>query len=159
MAYDPDMAPATSASASSASSGEAPARLRLPREHRLRLRGDFQRTYAEGSRARGAFLLVVVRANGLEHTRYGLSVGKRIWKPAVRRNRIRRVFREAFRHALPGLPKGFDVILVCVQPRLAPRLAPVQAELERLVAKAVRRWHERAQRAQSDPAGGDAPSA
>lgn len=107
---------------------------------------DFQRAYKGGSRARGDLLLVVACPNGLDHPRLGLSVGKAIWKHAVRRNRLRRLFREAFRLEQQGLPSGYDLVLVPAVPRLEPQLAPLRAELVRLAARAARRCEERAAR-------------
>jgi ribonuclease P protein component len=114
----------------------------LPRRMRLARKRDFERAFAEGARARGAILAVVVRANGLGFPRYGLSIGRSIWKSAVRRNRVRRVFREAFRLSRTELP-CVDVILMAACPGLEPRLADTQKELVRLVAQAARRLGER----------------
>jgi ribonuclease P protein component len=76
--------------------------------------------FSEGGRARGGALVVVVRENGLPETRLGLSVGKSIWKSAVRRNRVRRVFREAFRLHRRELPAGVDVVMIPAVPKLDP---------------------------------------
>jgi ribonuclease P protein component len=116
-----------------------PRRLRIVREN------DFKKAFAEGGRARGGALVVVVRENGLPETRLGLSVGKSIWKSAVRRNRVRRVFREAFRLNRRDLPPGLDVVMIAAVPKLEPELAVVGRELVELVAKAVRK--QRARRA------------
>ncbi len=114
----------------------------------MRSRGDFQRAYSRGNRAKDERLTVVVCANGLEHTRLGLSVGKRCWKSAVRRNRVRRVFRDAFRLALPELPHGLDVVLVASTPKLEPDTRDVLPALVRLVHKAHRRYLEKLTRVQ-----------
>jgi ribonuclease P protein component len=100
---------------------------------------DFQRAFREGRRARGDILVVVVIENGLDVTRLGLSVGRKIWKSAVRRNRVRRIFRESFRLTREKLPVGLDVILIPASPGLWPQLAPTCAELEKLAHKAYRR--------------------
>ncbi len=47
-------------------------------------------------------------ANGLPDTRLGLAVGRR-HGDAVRRNRIKRVLREAFRLCRHQLPAGLDL--------------------------------------------------
>jgi ribonuclease P protein component len=114
------------------------------RPKRLVKSGDFQRAFQEGARARGAVLLVVARRNDVGSTRLGLSVGKSVWKSAVRRNRVRRIFREAFRLEFPALPVGFDLVLVAAAPRLEPELAATRAELVRLAHKAARRVAEKA---------------
>lgn len=72
----------------------------------------------------------------------GLSVGKRCWKSAVRRNRVRRVFREAFRLVQAQLPQGIDVVLIASTPRLEPDLHLIQSDLNKLGWKAWRRYHE-----------------
>lgn len=118
-------------------------RLTFPKAARVKSKKDFGRAYGRGNRARGQWLTVCVCANGLEQSRLGLSVGKRVWKSAVRRNRVRRVFREAFRHVLPELPPGIDVILIGSVPRIEPRLAQVLAELRALIPKAHARHLER----------------
>jgi ribonuclease P protein component len=116
-------------------------RLPLPR-HRL-LSRDFARVYAEGSRAKCGTMTVCVRANGLDCTRLGLSVGKRCWKNAVKRNRVRRVFREAFRLSLAELPQGLDVVVIASTPRLEPELASTRRDLLAMCAKAHARYREK----------------
>jgi ribonuclease P protein component len=104
---------------------------------------DYQRAYKTGSRARASTLVVVVAENGLAYTRAGLSVGKKVWKQAVRRNRVRRVFREAFRLSYAELPVGVDLVLIPAEPRLVPRLDVTRKELVHLAHKAHRRFLER----------------
>lgn len=117
----------------------------------MRRRRDFERAYREGSRARGESLLVVVVENGTAETRLGLSVGRAIQRRAVRRNRVRRVFREAFRLTRHELPRGLDVVMIPARKGLDPRLEEVRAELRRLVPKAHRRYLEkRAREGQAD---------
>ena len=123
---------------------ETTPRRRLRRKDRIVSGAAFRRIYAHGSRVRGELLMVVACANGLEHPRLGLSVGKRIWKSAVRRNRVRRVFREAFRLARDRLPAGFDLVLIPAVPRLEARLEPVMAELVRLAPRAAEKARRKA---------------
>lgn len=127
--------------------------LAYDREKRLVRTGDFQRAFQLGSRARGSILLVVARRNGLPGTRLGLSIGKVVWKSAVKRNRVRRIFREAFRLSYPELPAGFDLVLVAASPKLEPELAATRAELVSLARKAARRFDEKAANPQSAESG------
>jgi len=121
-----------------------PRPLGFPRHLRVQRKGDFQRAYAQGRRARGEFLLVVGAPNGLAHPRLGLSVGKRVWRGAVQRNRVRRIFREAFRLSVPELPPGLDLILVPAAPALRPPLDGTRRELVKLAHKVARRLAEAA---------------
>jgi ribonuclease P protein component len=120
-----------------------PRPLAYDRPKRLVRTGDFQRAFQQGSRARGSILLVVARRNGLEGTRLGLSIGKVVWKSAVKRNRVRRIFRESFRLSYPELPVGFDLVLVAAAPKLSPELEPTRRELVALARKAARRYDEK----------------
>ena len=114
-----------------------------PRMH-LRRGRDFQHAYQAGSRARGGILVVVAVENGSEWTRLGLSVGRKIWRRAVQRNRVRRIFREAFRLEYQALPPGVDLILIPAEPALRPELAATRAELVKLAHKALGRAREKA---------------
>ena len=132
-----------------------PPPLGFPRRLRVVRKGDFQRAYSQGRRARGEVLLVVGAPNGLPHPRLGLSVGKRIWRGAVQRNRVRRVFREAFRLSVPDLPPGLDLVLVPAVPALWPDLEATRRELVKLAHKVARRLAEAAEA--SPPRTGDTP--
>ena len=103
---------------------------------RMKSGAQFSRAYNRGARARGPILQVVLFEHGEAHTRLGLSVGKRIWKSAVKRNRVRRIFREAFRLEYPSLPPGCDLVMIPSVPGLDPGIEETRAELVRLAKKA-----------------------
>ncbi len=108
-----------------------------PAEH-LRKRADFQRVYDRRRSVSDDWLIVYVCENGLGHLRLGLSVSRK-FGGAVRRNRLRRLYREAFRltrHAMPS--SGLDLILI---PRKSetPTLDQLKESLPRLVAQAARK--------------------
>ncbi len=103
---------------------------------------DFTRAYEQGVRVRGSVLALVMVANGLERSRLGLSIGKSIWKSAVKRNRVRRVFREAFRLTQHELPQGFDLIAIAGQPKLEPELDATCREWIALARKGAARWNQ-----------------
>ncbi len=130
------------------------ARLRFQKHQHMRSGADFDRVFRGGSRARSDLFTIAVRPNGLQHSRLGLSVGKRIWKSAVKRNYIRRVFREAFRTSQHELPAGLDIIMIPGRPQLVPDLAAAQEQLVAMAHKALRRFEEKEAQ---QPAGEKAP--
>lgn len=130
-----------------------PSRLRFPKPFHIRRARDFSRVYRSGKRARGSIMLLVGAPNGLGHPRLGLSVSKKIWKHAVKRNRVRRVFREAFRLSSPELPP-LDYVLIPAEPRLEPNTADTVLELKRL----ARKLHDKVERSLAAANRGERPS-
>jgi ribonuclease P protein component len=103
-------------------------RCKLSARFRLRRRGDFDRTMSAGVRVSDKRLTLWALPNRLEVSRFGMIVGRK-HGTAVRRNRLRRILREAFRLARTRLPVGLD--LVCA-PRTAADIG-LQAVRESLV--------------------------
>jgi ribonuclease P protein component len=130
---------------------------------RLVRAGDFARVFKLGSRARGDLVTVAAAPNGSAAgdgaTRLGLSIGKRVWKGAVKRNRLRRLFREAFRLEYDALPRGFDIVVIGSTPALELGLGEARRELRKLALKAARRAAERSDAEPRRPAEGARPSA
>lgn len=84
---------------------------RLRKSQHLRDGRDFDAIYALKQRAGDDHLLIFARRNGLAWTRFGLSVSRKHGN-AVKRNRIKRLLREAFRLSQHDLPAGLDLILI-----------------------------------------------
>jgi ribonuclease P protein component len=115
-------------------------RLRLfafrPAEH-LRRPSDFRRVYERRRSESDAWLIVYGCENGLDFLRLGLSVSRRIGA-ATKRNRLRRLYREAFRLTRHEMPTGLDLVLI---PRTAdlPSLDDLKQALPKLVHQIARR--------------------
>ncbi|WP_166830827.1 ribonuclease P protein component [Thalassoroseus pseudoceratinae] len=83
----------------------------ISKDQRLRRSQDFARIYAGGVRAADAHLLIFGGINPTGQTRFGLSVSKKHGN-AVRRGRLKRLLREAFRLSQHDLPAGMDMIFI-----------------------------------------------
>lgn len=86
-------------------------RFRLCRAQRLRKPFCLDRALAKGNVFRMPSMKVLAIPNGARITRIGISVGKRHGN-AVRRNKLKRTFREAFRLAQHELPCGLDLVII-----------------------------------------------
>jgi len=112
-------------------------RARMPRALRIRKQREFQIIRAERQHVRDSLLKLGWRKNGLNRTRLGLAVSRRMGG-AVRRNRIKRVLREAFRRQKDLWPQGLDLVVIPLHGDQARRLDLVSASLAKLVAKIER---------------------
>ena len=92
-------------------SSRAGVKQRLRYVQRVRDSKDFQRVYAGRQKVNTSNVIVCYSPNGLPLSRLGVSVGVKHGN-AVRRNRIKRVFRAAFRGAAALLPAGLDYVLI-----------------------------------------------
>lgn len=83
----------------------------FPKSAKLRKSAEFRQIYDGQIRAGDDHLLVFAAWNDLGETRCGLSVSKKHGN-AVKRGRLKRLMREAFRHVRHDLPVGVDLILI-----------------------------------------------
>ena len=87
---------------------------------RLSRSAEFDRVFREGRSYASRYLVLHAFArrdedeagrDGPAVPRLGVSVGRRVG-PAVERNRVKRLLREAFWAVAPSLPPGYDFVLV-----------------------------------------------
>jgi len=114
---------------------------RAGKAFRLTRQKDIERVFARGRRAADRLIKLYVledrtSVEPAERIRLGVAVSKRHGR-AVRRNRIKRLCREAFRLIRAELPAGRDYIIV---PRLGVdlTLGELQASLKALAAKLLK---------------------
>jgi len=83
----------------------------LKKSCRLPEKVDFGQVFKYGLRHHGKYFLVIVRGNGLESARVGVTVSRKVSTRAVVRNRIKRQIRESFR-LKKKLLRGLDCVVV-----------------------------------------------
>jgi ribonuclease P protein component len=103
----------------------------------IRRPADFHAVYDRRRSAADGTLVVYAKENGLPHSRLGLSVSKKFGN-AVRRNRIRRLMREAYRLSKEDIPPGYDLVLI-PRPLEEYALEPFRLSLVKLAKQAVKK--------------------
>lgn len=95
---------------SEAGQTSSPRRTLRPRQ-RLRNPSDFRRVYDTRKPWHGPAVVIFFRPNGMSFSRMGVSVSRKHGS-ATKRNRLKRVLREAFRLGQTEMPEGFDFVLI-----------------------------------------------
>lgn len=83
----------------------------FPKPVRLRKSAEFKSIKGTKLKVSNPYLLLLAKATGHPTPRLGLAVAKKNVKLAVKRNRIKRIARESFRHCRAFLP-NIDIILL-----------------------------------------------
>jgi ribonuclease P protein component len=126
-----------------------PESYRFERHEHLRRSRDFRLVYDRRRSVSDHWLIVYARENGLAHLRLGMSVSRKVGQ-ATHRNRLRRLYREAFRLSRHEMPVGLDLVLIPRRPDL-PTLQDLQRSLPRLVCQLARKLQAEATRAEQAP--------
>lgn len=110
----------------------------LPIQNRLKKGKDFQRIFKEGKVFFQEDIVLKCAKNGLPVSRIGFSIGKKVTKKVVQKNRIRRVLREAFQQYLESIKTGFDIVIIyspksCVREKI--RLDCLSVRIKKILEK------------------------
>jgi ribonuclease P protein component len=105
-------------------------------EHLLKP-AQFQAVYDRRRSVADSEMILYARENDLAYTRVGFSVSKK-YGGAVQRNRLRRLYREAFRLSKELLPTGLDLVLI---PRTQQE--PTFEDVRKSLAKLVKQAHKK----------------
>ena len=114
---------------------------KLQPAQRLRKTRQFEPVYRARNVLVGQYVVIYVLPNEGEHSRLGVSVSRKVGN-AVCRNRIKRIFREAFRLSKNEMPGGLDIIMIPRRGKSDWPMKEVKAELVRLLAEFVQKRQE-----------------
>lgn len=98
-------------------------------------RDDFQRVWDSGQSWSHPLIVLRASANDKTSSRFGFVAGKKVGK-AVRRNRTKRLLREAVRHRLETISPGWDIILISRAGAEQAEFKDVDAAVESILKRA-----------------------
>ncbi len=107
----------------------------MKRAYSLQGGSDFQMVWEEGRAWSHSMLVLRARPNGMDLCRFGFVVGRKIGK-AVERNRTKRLLREAVRHRLEAVVKGWDIILIARRETASAEFTEIDAAVGDLLQRA-----------------------
>ena len=83
----------------------------------------------------------ILEGNGLEFSRMAVSVPKRAFHRAVKRNLLKRRIRESYRLQKELLPPGVDILFIYISKEVLP-LADISAAMGKILSSIGRKSNE-----------------
>ena len=107
----------------------------LKRQYRLKKKYQFNYVYRVGKSCHGRFLMLVYTKSKNQNVRVGISVSKKVGN-SVKRNRARRLLREAISPLLLSLDPNNNIIVVAKQSIEGKPLALISQDMKHTLEKA-----------------------
>ncbi len=101
----------------------------LPATNRLKQEKDFSLLARSKKSAFSKAVSMKVRENALPHSRFGVVVGIKVHKRAVKRNLLRRRIREILKKHLPTIKPGYDVMIMTQTRALDLEFSELEAQV------------------------------
>ena len=101
----------------------------------LRKKSDFSAIYNRGKSVGERYVVLFFRPNHLPYNRTGFLASKKVGN-SVKRNRARRLMKEAYRTFSRGLPQGYDFIIIARNTISQKKCAEVEKSLRSAFTKA-----------------------
>ncbi|WP_018249404.1 ribonuclease P protein component [Orenia marismortui] len=103
-------------------------------DKKLKKTYEFKRVYKYGNSIADRFVVLYVLRNNSQERKVGYSVSKKIGK-AVVRNKVKRLFREAYRNNKYKLINGIDIVLIARKPIVSASYQQINKSLNYLFKK------------------------
>lgn len=105
-------------------------------KNRLKNEKDIKAVFSKGKSTYDSVCGIKWRQNGLKDSRFAVVIGTKVHKRAVKRNRIRRQYREMLKEMLPELKMQGDILLLVSKKVLETTPAERKEKLQAVFQKA-----------------------
>lgn len=105
----------------------------LPLKNRLLTKKDFERVKKEGQKFQSRLFGVLIYQTNSGFTRFGFIISTKLSKRATRRNKVKRLLREAVRKFLPRIKPGLDIVFLGKREILFKSLEEITWEVEKIL--------------------------
>jgi ribonuclease P protein component len=109
--------------------------IRVQRKFRLTSSNDYMRVRRTGKSFAHPLAVLLALPNTFGYSRFAVSAGRRVGN-AVKRNRAKRLLREAIRSQMRLIAPGWDVVFVARQPLAQAEFQEVSEAVKLLLLKA-----------------------
>jgi len=110
-------------------------RFRFGKHERLLSTKEYKRIYLEGKKVVNKSAVLYYAHNRLSYCRLGITVSRKMGN-AVRRNRVKRLLREAFRLNKHRLKSGYDLVVVVREKAMDLPFREIESKLLQMYEKA-----------------------
>jgi len=107
----------------------------LKRKFRLTSTIDFERVRRFGNSYAHPLLVLITLPNEMEQSRFAVAAGRSIGN-AVKRNRAKRLIREAIHPQIPSIETGWDLVILARKPILNAKLDEIRVALINMLTQA-----------------------
>lgn len=107
----------------------------LKKQFRVTSDRDIKKVYKKGLFKSGKLLKVNVLSNRRDFSRVAVVTSKKIEKRATRRNKVKRVTREAVKEIYSKIGKGYDIIINVKGEALGAKLVDIKSDLTSILKK------------------------
>jgi ribonuclease P protein component len=102
----------------------------------IKKNNEFKKIYKKGKSVAGRYIVVYVFNNRLSVNRIGITVSKKLGN-AVKRNRVKRIIKEAYRLNQHRFKTGYDIIIVGRSRSVTAKMPDVAACLQDLMFRGM----------------------
>lgn len=95
---------------------------------------EFMRLYKKGRFFAGKYIVLYVLRNYTINNRLGITVNKKVGK-SVKRNRLKRLIKECYRHYEDSVKNGCDLVFVARNSEIMPGYTEINKEMRFLLKK------------------------